>query len=119
MIAFTSRTGNVKYIVNKLGLPSIEISSNLTIHESYFLLTYTDGLGDNPKVVNDFLENKQNQYYLKGVIVTGNINFGNNFCKNADTISTKYNIPIIRKIDLRGTQEDLDQIKIHYDKLLR
>ena len=50
MIVFASRTGNVRYIVNKLGLPNIEITDGLVMTQPFLLFTYTDGLGQTPNV---------------------------------------------------------------------
>ena len=118
MIVFASRTGNVRYIVSKLNLPSVEISNDLTISEPFIIFTYTDGLGDIPKKVETFLE--QNHTYCKGVIASGNTNFGHNvFCASADKISEKYGVPIIHKIELRGFQHDYDLIIEKYNKIIK
>lgn len=114
MIVFASRTGNVRSIVSKLQLPSCEITDDLVMSQPYILFTYTDGLGDVPERVLDFLSVDENKYYLKGVIASGNVNFGMRFCGSADEISNNHNVPIIRKIDLRGTQEDINIIKKYY-----
>lgn len=115
MIAFASRTGNVRYIVNKLNLPSVEIHHQLILNEPYLIFTYTDGLGEVPKMVEEFLTN--NAEYCKGVIASGNSNFGHQyFCKAADKISKQLNIPIVRKIELRGFQKDYDAIIEFYHK---
>lgn len=118
MIVYTSRTGNVKYIVKELNLPSYEIEDDLVVHSPYFLFTYTDGLGEVPTQVEIFLSNKDNQVNLKGIIVSGNVNFGDLFCQPAKIINYKFNVPIIRKIDLRGTQQDIDEIKNQYKKYI-
>jgi protein involved in ribonucleotide reduction len=114
MIIYASRTGNVRYIINQLNLPSSEIVEDLVIQLPYFLITYTDGLGDVPERVEKFLMNKKNQLNLKGIIVSGNVNFGDMFCRPAEIISKRFNVPIIRKIDLRGTRQDLDEIRKQY-----
>jgi len=117
LIVFASRTGNVRYIVNKLNLPSIEINDELTITIPYFIFTYTDGLGDVPKVIEHFLQ--RNHTLCRGVIASGNTNFGiNNFCGSADKISKKYNIPIIHKVELRGFNHDYLKIIDEYNKLI-
>jgi protein involved in ribonucleotide reduction len=118
MIVFASRTGNVRSIVDKLHLPSLEIVLDLVVNQPYFLLTYTDGLGDVPEFVSTFLEYRENRKYLKGVIASGNINFGESFCKSADVISEKYHVPVIQRIDLRGTDEDLFLIKSQYNQYI-
>jgi protein involved in ribonucleotide reduction len=118
MIVFASRTGNVRSIVSQLGFPNKEIKDDLIISHPYLLFTYTDGLGNTPQKVVDFLLNENNSIYLRGVISSGNLNFGLSFCRSADEISSKYNVPIIRKIDLRGSTEDIEEIKKVYKKLI-
>ena len=116
MIAYASRTGNVEYIINKLSLPSIKIEKGLIVKQPYFIFTYTDGLGEIPSEVSEFLLN--NHSYCKGVIASGNTNFGvNNFCGSADKISRKYRVPIINKIELRGFDKDYDVIKLRYEEI--
>ena len=115
MIAFASRTGNVRYIVSKLQLPSVEITSELIIHQPFIIFTYTDALGDVPYVVQRFMENNHN--YCRGIIASGNSNFGHHvFCQSANKLSDTYKIPIIRKIELRGFQHDYDAIRDFYSK---
>jgi protein involved in ribonucleotide reduction len=118
MIAYLSRTGNVKDIVSRLDLPSIEINKDSVIKSPYFLFTYTDGLGSTPETVELFLINKINQNNLFGVIASGNTNFGNYFCLTADRISNRFNVPIISKIDLRGTETDVRAIRDEHKRLI-
>lgn len=117
MIVYASRTGNVRYIIDELGLPNIEITDDLIVTEPYLIFTYTDGLGDVPFRVEKFM--KHNHQHCKGVIASGNTNFGHSvFCKSADKISEQYNVPIIRKIELRGFQHDYDAIIEAYKLLI-
>ena len=44
------------------------------IEEPFLLLTYTDGLGDVPPIVQRFMD--KNGKYCRGVAVSGNRNFG-------------------------------------------
>lgn len=117
MIVYTSRTGNVKHIVNQLNLPNVELREGLIISQPYILFTYTDGLGSSPRIVEEFLDT--NDKYIKGIIVSGNVNFGEFYCKPAEVISERYNIPIVRKIDLRGTDQDVKEIIKQYNDILR
>ena len=118
MIVYASRTGNVRYIVNQLNLPSIEIVDGLIINEPYLIFTYTDKLGEVPEKVENFLQH--NSQYCKGVIASGNKNFGNKmFCESADKISRQYNVPIVHKVDLRGFKNDYDLIIDRYKKLIK
>lgn len=106
MIVFASRTGNVRSVINKLPLiRSVELEEGLKVKEPFFMFTYTDGIGDVPDKVLRFLE--ANYEYLRGVIASGNTNFGVHYARSAETISKKYQVPIIRRVDLRGNAEDL------------
>lgn len=118
MIVYASRTGNIRYIVSKLNLPSIEITDGLTVNEPFLIFTYTDKLGEVPKKVEDFLQ--LNYQYCKGVIASGNSNFGvKMFCESADKISRQYSVPIVHKVELRGFQHDYKLIVEGYEKLIK
>ena len=114
MIVFASRTGNVRNIVSKLRGESVEISEGLRLSEPYLLITYTDGLGDIPAKVALFL--KHNREFCKGVVVSGNSNFGNKVFGGAgEKIAAMYHVPLVRKLDLRGYQADYDEIQTFYE----
>lgn len=115
MIAYASRTGNVRHIMSQLQLPCIEIQTTLNMSQPFLLFTYTDGLGSVPEIVSTFME--KNHFYCRGVIASGNSNFGRDyFCKAATTISERYDVPIIRKIELRGFPQDFEAIRSFYEK---
>lgn len=114
MIVYASRTGNVEWIVEQLKLPHKKIHPDLEVQEPYLLITYTDGLGTIPKQVEAFL--KKNVSSCKGVVVSGNTNFGHhNFGGAGDKISSQYHIPLVHKIDLRGSKKDYEIIKNFYE----
>ncbi len=114
MIAYASRTGNVRYIASKLTANLIEVSEELRLDKPYLLMTYTDGLGEIPQKVERFLE--QNAKLCKGVVVSGNSNFGHTLFGGAgDKIASMYHIPVVRKIDLRGYQADYEAIQTFYE----
>ena len=99
-IVYASRTGNVQSIVQRLGFTdALEITSgNETIEEDYVLFTYTDGFGDIPYEVEDFLQSNSN--YLKGVIVSGDLGY-----------AEAYHVPCLYKVENDGSEEDLKAIK--------
>ena len=118
MIVFASRTGNVRHIVNNISDYTVEIREGMIVNTPYFLFTYTDNLGEVPIAVKEFLET--NHGMCKGVVVSGNSNFGHSyFCGAADKINKQYDIPIIKKIELRGFQKDFEEIKDKYNKLIK
>ncbi len=114
MIVYASRTGNVSYIVSKLQAESIEITENLIMDKPYLLITYTDHLGEVPQKVSHFL--KSNSHLCRGVVVSGNSNFGHRVFGGAgDKIANAYQIPLVRKLELRGFQADYDTIQQFYE----
>ena len=119
MIVYASRTGNVKNVCSKLeGIECVSISDVINLGENFFIFTYTDGLGEVPQHVEEFLRSNNN-FFLKGVIASGNTNFGTKYCLSADKISRKYNVPIVAKIELRGTKKDIIKITKSYDEIIR
>ncbi|MDI7742723.1 class Ib ribonucleoside-diphosphate reductase assembly flavoprotein NrdI [Lysinibacillus fusiformis] len=115
MIAYASRTGNVRYVVSKIKAETIEIVEGLKVDKPFLLITYTDGLGDIPVKVTRFLES--NGSLCKGVVVSGNSNFGHRVFGGAgDKVAALYRIPLVRKLDLRGYQADYEAIQQFYEK---
>ena len=110
-IVYASRTGNVQSIVQRLGFTdALEITSgNETIEEDYVLFTYTDGFGDIPYEVEDFLQS--NSDYLNGVIVSGDLGYGEAYCLAGDKIAEAYHVPCLYKVENDGSEEDLKAIK--------
>jgi protein involved in ribonucleotide reduction len=109
LIAYDSKTGNVKRFINKLKLPAVQIEEQMTIEEPYVLITYTTGFGQIPERVSSFL--KKNAQNLVGVAASGNRNWGEKFAKSADLISDHYNVPVISKFELSGTFGDVERFK--------
>ncbi|QKE56534.1 Nrd1-like ribonucleoside reductase assembly flavoprotein [Bacillus phage YungSlug] len=100
-------TGNVKRFCEKLSFDCKNINELEKINEPFILVTYTTGFGKVPDEVKDFL-NRIDTKYLIGVSASGNRNWGDMFAKSADTISQQYNIPILSKFELQGTNEDVE-----------
>lgn len=113
-MVFASRTGNVRYIVSQLKADSLEITEGLQVDQPFLLITYTDGLGDIPTRVIDFLN--VNAHQCKGVVISGNSNFGHSlFAAAGEKIAAAYQIPLVRKIDLRGYKDDYEAIQQFYE----
>ncbi|WP_088363947.1 class Ib ribonucleoside-diphosphate reductase assembly flavoprotein NrdI [Bacillus cereus] len=115
LIVYASKTGKVRSFINKLGMRAVEIKDEIIVTEPFVLITYTIGFGQVPDEVQNFLED--NHMYLRGVISSGNRNWGNNFGKAADIISQKYrlrngsNIPILHKFEMAGTNKDIEIVR--------
>ena len=110
-IVYTSRTGNVQSVIERLGVAdAIRIGEGANnVSEDYILFTYTDGYGDVPAEVEEFLNSNANN--LKGVVVSGNTAYGEAYGGAGDKISEQYNVPLLYKFEEDGTEEDLANIK--------
>lgn len=109
-IVYASRTGNVESIVNKLKIEdALRITTGQeTIDQDYIIFTYTDGYGDIPAEVEEFLGG--NASHIKGVIVSGDLGYDDAYCKAGDEISAQYDVPCLYKVENDGTDEDIEAI---------
>lgn len=105
LIAYDSKTGNVKRFIARLNLPAVQIEEQMTVNEPFMLVTYTTGFGQIPDRVNAFL--KRNFHQMRGVAASGNRNWGANFARSADLIAEKYQVPVIGKFELSGNRQDI------------
>ena len=48
---------------------------------------------------------------MRGVVGFGNTNFGEHFCKAADLISQKTGVPVIARVEIFGTDDDVNKVK--------
>lgn len=105
---FASRTGNVESLVNQLGIEAVHVD-NYSQMEPFILFTYTDGYGDIPSEVDDFLQNYG--HLIQGVVCSGDTSYGEAYCQAADKISETYGCDILYKVENDGTPEDIEAIK--------
>lgn len=118
MIAFASRTGNVRYVASQLNVPIVEIAPQLRITEPFILFTYTDALGAVPASVEAFM--RDNSAHCVGIFASGNQNFGHDFFARAgDVLAATYRVPLLKKIDVRGTKADYEHMKQLYNDLMK
>jgi protein involved in ribonucleotide reduction len=78
-----------------------------------FVPTYGGGSEKSaiPRQVRRFLNVEPNRALLRGVVGLGNTNFGEHFCKAADVISRKTGVPVIGRVEIFGTDDDVIKIK--------
>lgn len=120
LVFFSGFSGFTKRFIDKLDMPAYRIplnsleASNMILEEKYILITPTYGAGSKgfvPKQVIKFLNNSQNRDLLQGVVGTGNMNFGSDYCKAGEIIAQKCNVPFWYKLELSGTDEDIYNIR--------
>ena len=121
IVYFSSKTENTHKLVQKLNLPNQRISKDLLARWPYLLIipSYGDGIGKDsvPKPVIHFLNNSTNRELLKGVIGSGNRNFGELFGFAANIIADKCNVPLLHKFELDGTKNDITIIRNLYEQI--
>jgi protein involved in ribonucleotide reduction len=122
IVYFSNYSGNTKKFVERLEIDNeirIPINwdsgSSLTVDQPYVLMVPTYGGGEGraaiPRQVRAFLNIKENRKLLRGVVGFGNTNFGEHFCKAADLISAKTGVPVIARVEVFGTQDDVETVK--------
>ena len=120
IVYFSSVSGNTERFVEKLGMrakriPLYKRDAALEVHEPYILIspTYGGGNGEGavPKQVIRFLNDEQNRSWIRGVISTGNTNFGSAYCIGGDIISRKCKVPHLDRVELFGTPEDVNRVR--------
>lgn len=121
IVYFSNYSGNTKRFVEKLNehnairIPIDWDGSNITLDQPYVLLVPTYGGGEGraaiPRQVRSFLNIKENRKLLRGVVGFGNKNFGEHFCKAADLISAKTGVPVIARVEIFGTDDDVNKVK--------
>jgi protein involved in ribonucleotide reduction len=121
LVYFSNYSENTKRFVEKLTDAGIRIplrpsdARNFSVDVEYVLVLPTYGGGSEspaiPKSVKVFLNNPANRDLLRGVIGTGNTNFGEHYCKAADMICDKTGVPLIARVEIIGTPEDIEVIK--------
>ncbi|MFC2598535.1 class Ib ribonucleoside-diphosphate reductase assembly flavoprotein NrdI [Actinomyces massiliensis] len=120
LVYFSSTSENTHRFVGKLGFRSARIplrpkEAPLAVDEEYVLLVPTYGGGSVkgavPKQVIKFLNDSHNRSLCRGVISSGNTNFGEAYCLAGDIIASKLNVPLLYRYELLGTPTDVVRVK--------
>ena len=120
LVYFSSTSENTHRFVSKLGFPTARIPLRrteppLTVDEEYVLVVPTYGGGSVkgavPKQVIAFLNNPDNRALCRGVIASGNTNFGQAYCLAGDIIASKLGVPFLYRYELLSTPTDVARVK--------
>lgn len=117
LIYFSSRSENCHRFVQKLDLKATRIFEDKTLlaTQPFVLLCPTYGGGGTkgavPKAVIQFLNIYENRQLIRGVIASGNTNFGTAYGLAGDIIAQKCQIPFLYRFELLGTPEDVNRVK--------
>lgn len=130
IVYFSSVSENTHRFVAKLGaaasdpvrIPIHASAETPSLSEPFVLITPTYGGGgrrgaDVPKQVIRFLNKPENRALLRGIISSGNTNFGADFCRAGDIISQKCGVPVLYRFELLGTTEDVLAVRTLMEKI--
>ncbi|MEC2296782.1 class Ib ribonucleoside-diphosphate reductase assembly flavoprotein NrdI [Bacillus subtilis] len=112
IITYESKTGNVRRFVKalqqELDIEAIEITDDTIITQEFIHITYTIGFGEVPERTLNFISKNKNK--IRGVAVSGNKVWGDNYGLAGDKLSAKFHTPLLLKFELSGTKQDLQKI---------
>ncbi|MBG0730610.1 class Ib ribonucleoside-diphosphate reductase assembly flavoprotein NrdI [Mycoplasma sp. 'Moose RK'] len=121
LVYFSSISNNTHRFIQKLEFKNaripVEIEENLSVNQDYILFcpTYSGGKGLTsgavPKQVIKFLNNPENRSFCRGVIASGNTNFGDTFGLAGTILSKKLQVPFLYQFELLGTKTDVFEVK--------
>lgn len=120
LVYFSSASENTKRFIERLDRPAVRIPLRpradglLRVSRPYILVVPSYGGGDKtraiPKQVALFLNDPRNRALLRGVITSGNTNFGEHFCIAGPLIAAKCRVPELYRFELLGTQRDVERV---------
>lgn len=119
LVYFSSRSGNTARFISRLGVVADRIpvtrDAAMPAPRTPFVLvtpTYADGQGRGavPKQVIRFLNDPDTRTYLRGVIASGNRNFGTMFAMAGDVVGQKCGVPVLYRFELAGTETDIARV---------
>ncbi|RMB79394.1 class Ib ribonucleoside-diphosphate reductase assembly flavoprotein NrdI [Streptomyces shenzhenensis] len=121
LVYFSSVSENTRRFVEKLALSATRIPLHPhregmpQVSEPYVLIVPTYGGGERsgavPKQVIRFLNIEANRVLLRGVIASGNTNFGPDYCLAGRMISAKCQVPELYRFELLGTDRDVRAVR--------
>ncbi len=114
-LVYFSKTGQTERFIKKvkehIEIPTMRIEEDTILSNKYILLTPTYFFGQVPDEVSHFLN--INSEKMIAVMSSGNRNWGGDFAKSGELISQAFNVPLIGKYELSGTEQDV-QILVNY-----
>lgn len=125
VVYFSSASENTARFIANCHLPKVGLnvyriplrpkSAPLIVNEPFVIVVPTYGGGDISKAlppqVRRFLNDRGNRSLLRGVIASGNTNFGDAFCAAGDVIAAKCHVPFLYSFELTGTPEDMRKVR--------
>lgn len=129
IVYFSSASENTHRFVQKLDRPAVRIplrpkaEGMIRVSRPFVLIVPTYGGGNRrravPKQVIAFLNDPTNRSLIRGVITSGNTNFGADYCIAGSIIATKCQVPELYRYELLGTDRDTETVRAGLDTFWR
>lgn len=129
IVYFSNASENTKRFVERLS-PELnlvriplkwDVDLPLLAKREYVLVLPTYGGGEQekavPRQVVKFLNVKSNRDLIRGVIGTGNTNFGEHYCLAADVVVAKTGVPLLSRVEIFGTPDDIKTVNERLEQL--
>ncbi len=126
LVYFSSVSENTHRFIQRLGRPAVRIplrpaiEGMIRVSNPYVLIVPSYGGGDPrgavPRQVAAFLNDPANRRLLRGVITSGNTNFGEHYGIAGPTISAKCAVPELYRFELLGTRRDVEKVAEGLDR---
>ncbi|WP_026645526.1 class Ib ribonucleoside-diphosphate reductase assembly flavoprotein NrdI [Bifidobacterium sp. AGR2158] len=121
VVYFSSASRNTERFVEQCDFPShgvdvrriplVPAHDPLHVDAPYILIVPTYGGGDArkavPPQVKRFLNDQVNRSWIRGVIASGNTNFGEAYAAAGPIIAAKCHVPLMYRFELMGTARDV------------
>lgn len=119
LVYFSSSSENTHRFVQRLGIPAQRIplapGERLEVFTPFILLVPTWGnggvAGAVPAQVIRFLNQPRHRGLIRGVIASGNRNFGAAYALAGSIIAKKCQVPFLYRFELMGTPQDIDNVR--------
>ena len=122
IVYWSSNSGGTRRVAEALNTDTVELAG-YDGTSPYVLAcpTYDQPRGGfTPKPVQQFLE--EHAHLMVGVIGLGNLNFQEYYCQAAVDISKQFNVPVLWRIEIMGSEDDYrtidDGMTQHWHTLL-
>lgn len=121
---YSTKTKKTEKFVKKLDIKSVSITNDdnniILINEPAVLVFPTYAIQGKilPPLVSKFLNEKQNRDNIVAIIGTGDINFAQHYCYAAIIAAKKLNVPLLHKVDLEGTPQDVLEVNEKLKKII-
>jgi len=112
VVVYYSLSGNTKAFANRFekdGYSVLSIRETIPENTPFILFTPTYNFGEIPAPVERFL--RKHSGNIRAVVSFGNMNWGENYAAAGEKIRDRYGVPLLLKVELRGSDREYEKVK--------